>query len=205
MDSFAGKSALIMGSNLVKLLVQLTILLWYSRILPVDEYGTYQSTWLFINVFGVLALFGLPSLLLSAGTSAVIEWIRNNTKRFLLFATFLHLLPVAYLFFIKNDYSLSTSLWMYALVVFQNFSIIRETLAIKYNKQKKLFAVQLAFNLAWLLCHWWVVKTGYSLPLLLSLLTGLCLAKAIILPWHRTGTSKLNAPKNTGRQWTYLG
>ncbi len=204
-STFAGKSALLTGGNLVKLLVQITILILYSRMLSVEEYGRYQSVWLFINVFGVAILFGLPSLLLSAGSETVLRWIKNNKLLFVCLALGAHLIPVLYLALARDGFEANTLPWLYALLIVQNLSVIRETLAVKYDQQKRLFVVQILFNLAWLTVHFLVLKSGYSLPLLISLLTLLCLLKAISLPWKYASITENNEPKSPGKQWLFLG
>lgn len=203
--SFAGKSALLTGGNLVKLLVQITILILYSRMLSVEDYGKYQSVWLFINVFGVAILFGLPSLLLSAGSKRVLRWIKKNKALFVSLALAVHLIPGAYLAFTNNGFETNTLPWLYALLLAQNFSVVRETLAIKYDRQKRLFLVQILYNISWLIVHLLIVKSGYSLPLLIALLTLLCLLKALSLPWKYSSLAEINEPKSVGKQWTYLG
>lgn len=202
--TFAARSALLMAGNLVRLAVQLTVLILYSRWLPVEAYGKYQSVWLFINVFGVITLFGLPTLLLSAGEKNIAGWIKQKGSLFFTIAVILHLLPAVYLVAV-NNFDLNTCILLYAFLLAQNFSIVRETLAVKHNRQVRLFIVQVVFNTGWLLCHWLVIKNNYSLPLLISALLVLSLLKAALLPSYGKQVPFENAPLSTGRQWMFLG
>ena len=206
---FAKRSILLIVGNLIKLAVQLAVIYVYSRNLAVPDYGRYQSVWLYINVFSVISLFGLPAILLSANQVDIRQWINSNKKLFMSFVAGLLLLPVAWLLCINEQFDLQERLLLCSLLLLQNFSIIAETISIKKEKEQRILVVNIFFNLLYLLAHFWVLRSGqYSLSVLLICLNILLVGKSLLLLPGRnkmTRDEKHIPSHSLGKQWLYLG
>jgi O-antigen/teichoic acid export membrane protein len=208
LSKFLKRSFLLIGSSILRLATQLIIIFLFSRKLTVTDYGLYQSAWLYINLISIAGLFGLPSLILSSSVNSIRSWIVAHKTKFLLLSALLNLLPVIYVLFGPNEYSVVIKLLLIALSLVQNFSILAETLAIKNRQEKLVLLANSIFAASYLVCHLGILYSGYSLTVLLVSITFLFMAKTaiLILPGFRTITrAAAGAIKPVGKQWLYLG
>jgi O-antigen/teichoic acid export membrane protein len=205
---FAKRSFLLISSSVARLAVQLVIIFLYSRNLPVADYGLYQSVWLYTNIVSSVALFGLPSLLLSTSLSNINSWIRHNKKRFIQYAVVLNLLPVLYILFAANEYTYTIKLLLIALSLVQNGAIVFETLLIKNKKENVVFISNLVFFTGYFISHLLILYQNYSLTILLGCIIGLFVLKLLVL-WFFVAEKITNATGDKampiGKQWFYLG
>jgi O-antigen/teichoic acid export membrane protein len=208
--TFAHKSFLLISSSVLRLIAQLVVLYLYAKQLSYIDYGLYQSVWLYINVISVIATFGLSSLLLSTPINSIQTWIQQNKKLFTLFAIAVNTIPIIYLLLTANDFSNTIKLLLIILSFVQNISIIAETVAIKYEKEKWVLASNIIFSIGYLSIHLLALYTNYSLPFLLIGINILFTVKAIVL----FAVSSLQMQQQSimpssillsGKQWFYLG
>ncbi len=192
-----------MAGNLVKLFLQLGILFLYSRQLSIVTYGTYQSVWLYVNILSIAGLFGLPAMLLSSTTSAIVSWIRDHRKLFILLVLGLHLLPFTYLLFFSH-FSITTGYLLIGITLVQNVSIIAEVFAIKYQKETRVLVSNLVFSIGYFLCHLLMLE-DYSLDTLLAWLFIPYIIKTAILYTGNKQPVLSFATPQLGTQWLYLG
>jgi len=204
----AKRSFLLIGSNLLKLFVQLAIIYIFSRQLSFENYALYQSVWLYVNILSVLGLFGLPALLLSSSANDIKQWIFNNKKNFLLFSCLLNIVPIIYLLFLAKQYTINNTLLLIAVTLFQNLSIIAETIAIKNKQETRILVTNIIFAVGYFVVHYSILKNGYSLSLILAWLVLIFIIKTLFL-WNFQAN---NFPKNhqintphLGKQWFLLG
>jgi len=203
---FAKRSFLLISSSIIRLSAQLIIIFLFSRQLPLAAYGLYQSVWLYVNVMSVIALFGLPSLILSASVSSVRQWISENKIIFTTFFLLLNIAPLAYVLFAATEYSLTIKLLVIAITVIQNIAIVTETIAIKNKKEKLVLISNLIFSTGFLACHLFILYSGYSLQWILISITLLFLLKSLLLFWGvRTEQLLPAAQAVAAKQWFYLG
>ena len=202
---FAFHSLMLMGSGIFKLASQIAVILIYSRFLKIEEYGQYQLIWLYTNVFSTIALFGLPSLILSTGFINISNWITKNKKKFLLLALALNVLPFIYLSFFENNFSSEN---IFALIIFiftQNISIITEALAVKFEKTVQVLRVNIIFSILFLSAHLYFIFFTYSLTNLLWSLSFVFLLKSFLLNINYTENPTHVPVKIIGKQWMHLG
>lgn len=204
--TFAKRSLLLIFSNLVKLVVQLAVIYIYSRELPVNEYGQYQSVWLYVNVLSVIGLFGLPSVLLSFPPQQLRQWIRANPKLIGGMLLLLTALPVIYIILFAEGFNQPVRLLLCLFILLQNVSIIAETIAVKRQQEQRVLRVNIVYNSLYLLAHSWVLYRGeYSLATLLCYLVVLVAIKVIsFIPGGISGHAGMGE-MNIGRQWLFLG
>jgi O-antigen/teichoic acid export membrane protein len=208
LSKFLKRSSLLIGSSVLRLATQLIIIFLFSRNLSINDYGLYQSVWLYVNIISIVGLFGLPSLILSSSVSSIRYWISQHKTKFLVLSLLLNCIPVVYVLFAANEYSITIKLLLIALSIIQNISILAETVAIKNRQEKLVFAANFIFSTGYLICHLIILYSDYSLAALLSCIVTLFVIKTIFLflPGFRIigGTQDL-ATKSTGKQWLYLG
>lgn len=207
--TFAHKSFLLISSSAMRLIAQLVVLYLYAKQLSYIDYGLYQSVWLYVNVISVIATFGLSSLLLSTPINSIQAWVQQNKKLFTLVAIAVNAIPIMYLLLTANDFSNTIKLLLIILSFVQNISIIAETVAIKYEKEKWVLASNIIFSIGYLAIHLLALYTNYSLPFLLMDITILFTIKAIVLfAVSRLQMQQQSMPLSillSGKQWFYLG
>lgn len=208
-DKIALRSFLLLISKTVPLLVQMIIIFVYSRQLSLDEYGQYQSLWLFVNVLSVIGLFGLPTLLLSHSTNGILNWRKQNKTTFLIAFSIVTILPPLLFFLFTKEQGTITKMLLIGLVFVQNISILFETISIKLEREKRVVFTNILFAVGFLGWHLAVLYTGYSLDKVLVGLVFLQLGKSILLFPFRNKTENIKPEKEdllyTGKQWLYLG
>ncbi len=206
--TFAKRSFLLMGSSFLRMLVQLAIIILYSKKLSITDYGLYQSVWMYVNIFSLISLFGLPSLLLSNSPKNVLFWIKQHVAFFASIAAILNFLPILYVFFAANDFNISTKCLLVCLIVVQNVAIIMETLIIKREKERLLFITNLIFIVGYFVCHLVVLDTTYSIDTIIVGIIFLTIIK-IFHQWkfskQATSYATIENDEQIGKQWFYLG
>lgn len=202
------RSFLLILGKILRLGIQLAVVIIYARKLLYIDYGTYQSVWLYLNIMSVISLFGLPSLLLSNNYSNIINWIKHNKKNAVLAFIILSVLPAITFFIIINTFSFQLKILILLLTVVQNISILSEITALKNEADKKVFASNIFFPIAFLAAHLSILYFGYSLQLLILSLILIFFIKSIITftrPKNKFTKDVENSFSVMGRQWFYLG
>ena len=188
------------------MLTQIAVLMVYARQLSVTDYAIYQTVWLYLNIISVISLFGLPSIILSAGLSNIKIWIANNKNIFWICAIASNLAPVAYMLLVPNSFSGTAIMLLLCLTVVQNTSIISEALAVKKEKEKLLFKTNILFSVLFLAAHLLILSVNYSLQWLITALIIIYLIKTLFI-WCYMGTKpdEENHTLQHGKQWMFLG
>jgi O-antigen/teichoic acid export membrane protein len=204
---FVKRSFLLIASKLMRVGIQFFILFFYSRKLSYEQYGLYQSIWLYVNILSVFGLFGLPSILLSASNNNIITWIKQHKKNFLVAAFALNTIPLIYFYYKTPGYPITIWLLLITLTIIQNISIVIETLAIKKEKETLVLIANAIFITGYLFSHILIVIYGYSLPILLSAIIFVFLLKSIVLLFDKNllQIEKAATTTDVGKQWLYLG
>ncbi|UEG49578.1 hypothetical protein LK994_13130 [Ferruginibacter lapsinanis] len=205
----ATRSLLLLISKLLPVAVQLLIIFIFSRRLSYDDYGSYQSIWLYIGVLSAIGLFGLPSLLLSSSLQNILTWIKENKKTAIPIFVLLNLLPIVYLLTMVQHFTIGTKLLLLTVLIAQNISIIIETIAIKNENEKRVVISNIIFAAFFLTWHLYVLNSGYSLIKLLPGLLLLYIIKSLFLLQKKNNAlpdqHTILAEDNIGKQWLYLG
>lgn len=213
-DSFlkkkmATRSLLLLISKLLPVAVQLIIIFIFSRSLSYDDYGSYQSVWLYIGILSAIGLFGLPSLLLSSSLQNILQWVRENKRTAIPILVLLNLLPIVYLLTMVLHFSIKVKLLLLIVLIAQNIAIIIETIAIKNEREKTVVISNIVFATLFLIWHLYVLNDNYSLVKLLPGLFFLFVTKSLFLLQKRKlplqTESGIVLGENIGKQWLYLG
>lgn len=197
-----------MGSSVFKMFAQLAIIFLYSRNLSVEDYGLYQSVWLYVNIASIISLFGLPALILSSPVNAINRWIKENKNYFIFFFGLLNFIPLLYILIAVTEYDFIIRVLLVILTVVQNIAIVTETIAIKKEKEKLVLITNLMFTAGYILGHLIILHSSYSLQLILEVLIFIFIIKAV-LQYYFTGIivndKFTEQPKQLSNKWIYLG
>lgn len=206
--NLARRSIFLMSNSLLKLITQIAVIILYAKQLSILDYGIYQSIWMYVNIISVIALFGLPSLILSNNFSNITACIKLNKKIFTAYALAVCMLPFVYFFYFENNMNHIVKILLMVLIFNQIIATLVETQAIKKEKEVLLFTTNILYNLLYLAIHLYVLYTNYHVENLLVGIIVLLLTKTLIqklvLNKSILKTTILN---NTiiSSQWLFLG
>ncbi len=204
--NFFRRISLLACSSVLKFVLQLAIIILYSRKLSLTDYGVYQFIWMYINFFSLLGIFGLSSLVLSVPPAHIREWIGKNKKTVLGFFAVLNGSAIFFLMLCENYFSVPQTLLLICLLILQNIMLIAESIAIKNEQEKKLFGANMIYICIYGFVHFYLLYNTYSVTILLGCIVAATLLKCILLLYRIkfSGTATERIP-DIGRQWFLLG
>ncbi|MFT3981225.1 MAG: oligosaccharide flippase family protein [Ferruginibacter sp.] len=205
---FTQRSFLLIIASVSKVAVQLLVLYIYANRLSLDDYGHYQSVWLYANFCSVIGLFGTQAILLSNSGIQLQHWIRSHIRSFLYAAIILNTLPLLYILLAVNSLFLPEKALLCVFIICQNISILAETIAIKQEQEKRVLLVNLLYYILFLAVHLWMInRPVFSLMQLLIGFIALAILKTMCLVKRTDKVTDAVKPETAGigKQWLYLG
>lgn len=203
--SFSGKSILLMISGAVRMLAQIAVLLLYVRFLSVPDYGIYQSAWLYINIFTVLSLFGLPQLILSVGWQNIIGYLKQHQKLYFGFIITGLLLPPLLISLLNPEFHWIEVILITLNIWALNIGNIREMITLKNSGHVRVVISNFVYALLWFGVHVFMMYYEYNLALLLGLLSITAIVKASLLHTTSRHHHAEISPHIIRKEWFYLG
>ena len=190
-DSFLSSSAVIFLSRAFTALASLAVILWYSRVLPEDEYGYYNNFWVQVNVFFPLACFGVHAWVITyaPGTlSAILGKLRVG--HYTAYVAWFLLVVIA---FAGLQASLGFVGFALSLLFLLTYAagLLAESFLIVLRRYKVLLIANLVYSIAYWLVHVYVLRSGFSLSAVFLYLLGVNILKLLIsVPVILSGFSK---------------
>lgn len=145
------------------MLLLLLINIIFSHNISLQEYGTYQAVWTFINICVVITSFGLPRYILSFGGT---EKYKPHTFSKVFGVVFLLLLLPILIYFTwyAEGFTAANKLWMLLLLLLQTIYIIQEANTISARQNKHLIVSNAVYALSLFILHLLILYgTGYNL------------------------------------------
>lgn len=198
---------MLMTSGIIKMLAQLLVILIYARTLSVQDYGLYQTIWLYSGIIGVISLFGLPLMILSVGFDNLKKYGKKHKSGLTLLASILFLTPVAILFLLEPELTLLSKLLIILFTISQNISAIRECIVLKAEGHQKVLIANIIFTVLFLAVHI-LLAEAFNLNYLLLGLTFCFIIKSSFLRkpvLYEEEFSQWSPGTSLGKQWLYLG
>lgn len=169
-----------MAGRLFPLIALLLVTILYAHGLSLEEYGTFQSVWMYANLASVVMGYGLGTIIFSTHTGTLILFVQNNRKYILGFYAVLWVVCVA-TFFLVTSFSPLLKIWIAIFIFFQNINSITETWLIKNNGENAYFRINLFYSLIFFGWHYYILQNGYDLEKLIAGIVLLSLVKLILL------------------------
>ncbi|HUZ58918.1 MAG TPA: polysaccharide biosynthesis C-terminal domain-containing protein [Hanamia sp.] len=164
--------------RVLPVLILFGITIIYSRRLSFEDYGKFQSVWMYANIVNVFISFGLSAVILSTNLKFLFSLIKKNRKKLGIFYSILWLSGlIAFFLFAKNFYP-TLKILIIAFIGIQNISVIFETILIKRHGEKKSFIINFIYSTLFLGWHLYVLYTGYFL---FNLIGGVCILSVLKL------------------------
>lgn len=190
----------------VIILFLVTIL--YSRRLSYDDYGKFQSVWMYTNIINVFISFGITSVLLSSNLSFLVAFIKRHSLKIAGFYSSLWIIGLTTFFWYGKNFQSSTKYLLILFIVIQNVIMVLETLQIKNHKEKFVFTINFFYSLLFFAWHYYVLINGFNLNNLISGIIVIALLKVVAIVFirvHKGAVIKVARDKVFLKHWAYLG
>ena len=205
-NNFFGRIGYVAISSLLKFIVQLIIVILYSRNLSLTDYGIYQFIWMFINFFSIVGLFGLTTLMLSTPLQTLKAWIKINSKLLLITFISLNTIAVLFLFMYGTYFSALEKSLLAVLLLLQNVSLIAESVAVKNEQEKKSLYANVIYTLIYAFVHLYLLYNTFSVTVLLWFVVLATFIKcAMLISGSKLQNYESYHPETIGKEWLMLG
>jgi O-antigen/teichoic acid export membrane protein len=204
----AQKSSYLFFGRALPVLVLFLITIIYSRRLSYEEYGKFQSVWIYTNIVNVLISFSITSILLSSSLSGLFDFVRSNKKIVAGFYVTLSIVTLTLFFFYAKNFIASTKWLLIVFIIIQNITTVAETLLIKNHNEKISLIINLFYSLFFFVWHYFVLLNTYSLNNLISGIIVITFIKCIIIFFikqEKDHQVTITYDKFFFRHWAYLG
>ncbi len=156
------------------------VVIYFSRNLDKQSYGSYQNFWIQLNVLYPVACFGLHSVMLTYAPSVLVklkEWLSFNS--YLLYGFWVIALSIV--FATVQYYSLHLHFAVSYLFLFAYaLSFIIESILIVFRSFTTIVITNVLYAIAFFFFHWQMLHEGYSLQHLFACLLILCWIRLLI-------------------------
>jgi hypothetical protein len=194
--------------RIMPLLALLLITIIYSRQLSYNDYGTFQSVWMYANIVNVIISFGFSSVILSTNLPFLFAFLRNNRKLITWFYIALWIAGLTVFFFFAKNFDTSQRFLLIAFITIQNIITVVETLLVKRGREKLSFIINFFYSLAFFGWHLYILLSHYSLANLIAGITVISIAKLVailLVPVKNEKSREVADEKNFLVHWGYLG
>jgi O-antigen/teichoic acid export membrane protein len=207
--AIARKSLLIFSGKVLPVLILFIITILYSRKLSYDDYGRFQSVWMYANIVNVIITFGFTSLLLSSNLQFLFSFISRNRSKVIIFYSALIITVFLAFFYYSKGFTTGTMYILLLFILVQNLATISETLLIKNHKERPAFIINLIYSLLFFGWHLYILEEGFDLGKLIWGIIIISAAKCVAMfaiP-YKLAEQKGNTESDSTFQkhWIYLG
>ncbi|MEO5782250.1 MAG: oligosaccharide flippase family protein [Ginsengibacter sp.] len=217
MNTIAGYRALLIQNSFwlftgraMPVIVLFLITILYSRRLSYEDYGRFQSVWMYTNLLNVIISFGITSLLLSSNLLVLAAFVNKYLSK-IISAYLLLWIAVMSLFFLSvKNFNNVTKFFLISFVIIQSTCTVWETLLIKFHKEKIVFIVNFIYSLFFLGWHYYILTHQYNLQDLIEGIIVMSIAKFMIMLVIKQRQKQELVPEQLNdklyfKHWIYLG
>lgn len=194
--------------RIMPLLSLIIITIIYSRQLSYDDYGTFQSVWIYANIVNVIISFGFSSVILSTNLSFFFSFLKNNRRIITRLYIALWISGLTIFFFFAKNFNTHIKFLLIAFIIIQNIITVAETLLIKRRREKISFVINFFYSLLFFGWHLFILFSHYSLANLIagiSIISILKLVAILIVPVINEKYEPVADEKDFMKHWGYLG
>jgi O-antigen/teichoic acid export membrane protein len=195
-------------SRIMPLVALFLITIIYSRKLTYDDYGKFQSVWMYTNIINVIISFGIASVILSTELGFLMAFIKSNRRKLMLFYLALWISGLVTFFFLAKNFDSSLKFLLIIFIIIQNIGSVADNLLIKKGKEKISGIINLFYAFLFFGWHMYILNSGYSLYHLVAGITIISAIRFIIISIisSRKKESSLTLANNQFlSHWGFLG
>ena len=195
-------------ARLLPLIILVVISILYSRKLSYDEYGRFQTFWIYSNVLNIIITFALPSIIL-ANREVVFEFFFQSFKKKIgLFYLLLFACVAAVFYFSVHTLSATIKIYSLVFILLQFITTLADTLLIKRSQLKLYFTANFIYSILFFGIHLYFYVFAFDLQLLIFCLLYLLAAKSMLFFFVKKlvpDSYYSNSHKIFFKNWLYLG
>ncbi len=193
-------------SAMLKFIIQVAVVIFFSHSLSLEQYGDYQFIWMFVNFFSILSLFGLGNFMLSTRIEIVFAIIAQYKKIIIRLLILVNIAAILFVYFSKNGLDDLERLLLILLLIAQNISLLVDAIAIKNEQEKKLASATFLYLIIFSIAHLWFYFHQDDFLILLILMLAATAVKILLLyKPSKLQWKSITAPALESRQWLFLG
>ena len=195
-------------SRIMPLVALFLITIIYSRKLTYDDYGKFQSVWMYTNIINVIISFGIASVILSTELGFLMAFIKSNRRKLRLFYSALWVSGLIAFFFLAKNFDSSLKFLLIIFIIIQNIASVADNLLIKKGKEKISGIINFFYAFLFFGWHMYILNRGYSLYHLVAGITIISAIRFIIISVisSRKKESNLTVANNQFlSHWGFLG
>ena len=180
----------------------------YSRELSYNDYGTFQSVWMYANIINVIISFGFSSIILSTNLNFFFLFLKKNSRLITWFYIVLWITGLTAFYFLSKNFNSTQKFLLIGFIIVQNIITVAETLLIKRGKEKISFLINFVYSLLFFGWHLYILLTQYALGNLISgiiIISILKLAAILATPVKHEKSEDVIPDKDFLKHWSYLG
>ncbi|MEO6819529.1 MAG: oligosaccharide flippase family protein [Ginsengibacter sp.] len=202
------KTLWLFSGRLIPAIVLFVIFILFSRKLSYQDYGAFQSVWMYTNIVNVIIGFGISSIIFSTNLNFLFYFARKNKNRLFLFYALLSLLTFLLFFLFSKNISPSLKILLIFFTLVQTTTSISDSLLIKQKGEKKSFIINFFYAVFFLGWHLYILNTHYSLFTLIGGILILSIFKWIVIlliPAIKESKTISYDESQFLKHWSYLG
>lgn len=195
-------------SRVMPLIALFFITIIYSRELTYEDYGKFQSVWMYANIVNVIISFGIASVILSTDLHFLLAFIKNNRRKIALFYAALWILGLIAFFFLAKNFDSPLKFLLIVFIVIQNIASVADNLLIKRGKEKISGIINFFYAFLFFGWHIYILYTGYSLYHLVEGITIISAIRLIIISLISFQKRTINTVVDNNQflyHWGFLG
>lgn len=194
--------------RLTPIIILVVISILYSRKLSYDDYGKFQTFWIYSNILNIILAFAMPAVIL-ANREVVFNFFLNDFKKKIVFFYLIFFAFIA-AFFYSSIHNLPNAVKIYILlfIVLQFITTLADTFLIKRSQLNLYFIANFIYSILFLAIHLYFYFYEFSLQLLVFCLVGLAAAKCLLIFFVKKPTVDeyhSTSHKIFFMNWLYLG
>jgi len=194
--------------RILPLLILTVISILYSRKITYDEYGKFQTFYIYSNVLNIITAFAMPSIIL-ANRDVVFNFFLQRFKKKIGICYLLLFVFVAGVFYFSADnFSASIKISIIFFIFLQFITTLADTFLIKRNQLDLYFTVNFIYSILLLAIHLYFYFYTFNLQNLIFCLLVLLAAKSLLLFFvKQSETVEYHSTqfKIFFKNWLYLG
>ncbi len=167
--------------KLLPILFLTIIMILYSRKLSYNDYGQFQTVWIYSNIISVIISFGLSSILLSTNASYFSFFLKTYRFKLALFYICGAFVTFCIFYFTTRLFSFNAKLLLIAFIVIQNVCNLTDSLLIKNNQLKMYIWLNFFYSLVFFGIHLYFFYQNFVLNKLILFIIFLSIVKAVCI------------------------
>lgn len=195
-------------SRIMPLVALFLIAIIYSRKLTYDDYGKFQSVWMYTNIVNVIISFGIASVILSTELDFLEAFIKGNRRKLSLFYSALWISGLVTFFFLAKNFDSSLKFLLIVFIAIQNIGSVADNLLIKRGKERISGIINFFYAFLFFGWHIYILNSGYSLYHLVAGITIISAIRFIIISvisFQKRETNTTVDNKQFLYHWGFLG